>query len=156
MLRSALSLIAGLIFGLGLVIGGMVDPVKVQNFLDVAGTFDPSLAFVMGGAVVVTFVGYRLVFRERSPLLAEEFHLPTAEELDVRVIIGPTLFGIGWGLSGFCPGPAITSLPLMAKGTLIFVPAMLAGVCVARFVTQMRASGRSETSGGRGDRPLTS
>jgi uncharacterized membrane protein YedE/YeeE len=148
MLRLALSLIAGLIFGLGLVIGGMANPAKVQNFLDVAGIFDPSLAFVMGGAVAVTFVGYRLVFRERSPLFADQFHIPTAKELDARILIGPTLFGIGWGLSGFCPGPAITSLPLMAKGTLIFVPAMLAGVGLARFVTRKRLPRRLETTGG--------
>ena len=90
--------------------------------------------------MAVTFVGYRLVFRELSPLFAEEFHLPTAKELDARILIGPALFGIGWGLSGFCPGPAITSLPLLAKGTLIFVSAMLAGVAMARFVTQKRAS----------------
>jgi uncharacterized protein len=100
MLRPALSLIAGLIFGLGLVIGGMVDPAKLQNFLDVAGTFDPGLGFVMGGAVVVTFVGYRLAFRERSPLFAAQFHLPKAKELDARITMGPALFGIGWGLSG--------------------------------------------------------
>ncbi len=148
MLRLALSLIAGLIFGLGLVIGGMADPAKVQNFLDVAGTFDPSLAFVMGGAVVVTFIGYRLALRERSPLFAERFHLPTAKDLDARIVIGPALFGIGWGLSGFCPGPAVTSLPLLAKGTLIFVPAMLVGIGVARFVTQTRAPRHFETTGG--------
>ena len=156
MLRPAFSLIAGLIFGLGLVIGGMVDPAKVQNFLDVAGTFDPSLAFVMGGALVVTFVGYRLAFREHSPLFAEQFYLPKAKELDARIIIGPALFGIGWGLSGFCPGPAITSLPLMAKGTLIFVPAMLAGVGVARLVTAMRVPRHSETAGGTDHLPLAS
>jgi len=148
MLRLALSLIAGLIFGLGLVIGGMADPAKVQNFLDVAGTFDPSLAFVMGGAVVVTFIGYRLALRERSPLFAERFHLPTAKDLDARIVIGPALFGIGWGLSGFCPGPAVTSLPLLAKGTLIFVPAMLVGIGLARFVTQTRAPRHFETTGG--------
>jgi uncharacterized membrane protein YedE/YeeE len=148
MLRLALSLIAGLIFGLGLVIGGMADPAKVQNFLDVTGTFDPSLAFVMGGAVAVTFVGYRIVFCERSPLFADEFHLSTAKELDSRILLGPTLFGIGWGLSGFCPGPAITSVPLMAKGTLIFVPAMLVGVGLARSVTQKRLPRRLETTGG--------
>jgi uncharacterized membrane protein YedE/YeeE len=156
MVRSALSLIAGFIFGLGLVIGGMVDPAKVQNFLDVAGTFDPSLAFVMGGAVVVTFVGYRLAFRERSPLFAEQFHLPTARELDAQLVVGPALFGIGWGLSGFCPGPAITSLPLMAKGTLIFVPAMLAGVAVARFITETRVPGCSGTTRGTDHLPLAS
>lgn len=148
MFRVGLSLIAGLIFGLGLVIGGMANPAKVQNFLDVAGTFDPSLAFVMAGALIVTFVGYRLVLREPSPLFAEQFHLPTAKEVDTSLLIGPALFGIGWGLSGFCPGPAITSLPLMAKGTLIFVPAMLAGVGLARFVTHKRAPSRLETTGG--------
>jgi uncharacterized membrane protein YedE/YeeE len=148
MLRLALSLITGLIFGLGLVIGGMADPAKVQNFLDVTGTFDPSLALVMGGAVAVTFVGYRIVFCERSPLFADEFHLSTAKELDSRILLGPTLFGIGWGLSGFCPGPAITSVPLMAKGTLIFVPAMLVGVGLARSVTQKRLPRRLETTGG--------
>jgi uncharacterized membrane protein YedE/YeeE len=147
MFRVALSWIVGLIFGLGLGIGGMANPAKVKNFLDVAGTFDPSLAFVMAGAVIVTFVGYRLVLRERSPLFAEQFHLPTAKKLDASLLIGPALFGIGWGLSGFCPGPAITSLPLMAKGTLIFVPAMLAGVGLARFVTQKRALSRLETTG---------
>ena len=148
MLRLALNLIAGLIFGLGLVIGGMTDPAKVQNFLDVAGTFDPSLAFVMAGAVAVTFIGYRLVLRERSPLFAERLHLPTAKDLDARIVIGPALFGIGWGLSGFCPGPAVTSLPLLAKGTLIFVPAMLVGIGLARFVTQTRAPRHFETTGG--------
>lgn len=94
MLRLALSLIAGPIFGLGLVIGGIADPTKVQNFLDVAGTFDPSLAFVKGGAVAVTFAGYRLAFRQRAPLFAKRFHLPAAKELDGRIIIGPALFGL--------------------------------------------------------------
>jgi uncharacterized membrane protein YedE/YeeE len=148
MFRVALSLIAGLIFGLGLVIGGMANPAKVQNFLDVAGTFDPSLAFVMGGAVAVTFVGYRLVLRERSPLFADHFHLPTVKELDVRILMGSALFGIGWGLSGFCPGPAITSFPLLAKGTLVFVPAMLVGVGLARSITQKRLPRRTEPTGG--------
>ena len=148
MLRLVLSLIAGVIFGLGLVIGGMADPAKVQNFLDVAGTFDPSLAFVMGGAVVVTFIGYRPALREGSPVFAERFHLPVAKDLDARIVIGPALFGIGWGLSGFCPGPAVTSLPLLAKGTLIFVPAMLVGIGVARLVTQTRKPKHFDTTGG--------
>jgi hypothetical protein len=100
--------LAGFIFGLGLLISGMADPAKVLNFLDLAGTFDPSLIFVMLGAVVVTFAGYRLVLRRPRPLLAERFFLPTLKEIDARVILGPAIFGIGWGLSGFCPGPAIT------------------------------------------------
>jgi uncharacterized membrane protein YedE/YeeE len=147
MLRVTISLLTGLIFGLGLVIGGMVNPAKVQNFLDVFGTFDPSLAFVMAGAVAVTFVGYRLVLRKRAPLCAENFHLPTSTDIDSRLVIGPALFGLGWGLSGFCPGPAITSLSLMADGTLIFVPAMLLGVGLARFVVQNRLSEPCETTG---------
>jgi hypothetical protein len=109
--RIAVNALAGLIFGLGLLISGMANPAKVQNFLDLAGTFDPSLIFVMGGAVVVTFLGYRFAFTRPQPVLAEQFSLPTAKEIEARVVLGAGLFGIGWGLSGFCPGPAITSLP---------------------------------------------
>jgi uncharacterized protein len=133
-MRNAVNLIAGLIFGLGLLISGLANPLKVQNFLDLTGTFDPSLIFVMAGAVAVTLIGYRLVLRLSKPVLAERFSLPTAKDVDARLIGGAALFGIGWGLSGFCPGPAITSLPLMSKGTLIFVPAMFAGVMLARLL----------------------
>ena len=130
-MREAVNFLAGLIFGLGLLISGMANPAKLRNFLDLAGTFDPSLIFVMADAVVVTFIGYRLVLRRVRPILAERFYLPAASIIDGRVILGAALFGIGWGLSGFCPGPAIVSLPLLAKGALIFVPAMLAGIGVA-------------------------
>ena len=135
-MRLATSLIAGLIFGLGLIISGMVNPAKVQNFLDLFGSCDPSLAFVMAAAVAVTFLGYRIAFRHGRPLFADAFRLPTAKEIDRRVIIGPAIFGVGWGLSGFCPGPAITSLPLLAKGTLVFVAAMLAGMALTRLALQ--------------------
>ena len=138
-MRSIANLLAGLIFGLSLLISGMANPAKVQNFLDLAGTFDPSLIFVMAGAVVVTFAGYRLVLRRPRPVLAERFYLPTAKDIDARLVGGAALFGIGWGLSGFCPGPAIVSLPLLATGTLIFVPAMLAGIAVARLLMQGKA-----------------
>ena len=138
-MRNIANLLAGLIFGLGLLISGMANPAKVQNFLDLAGTFDPSLIFVMAGAVVVTFAGYRLVLRRPRPVLAECFYLPTAKDIDARLVGGAALFGIGWGFSGFCPGPAITSLALLAKGTLVFVPAMLAGILLARLVMQARA-----------------
>jgi uncharacterized membrane protein YedE/YeeE len=141
-MRAAVNFVAGLIFGLGLLISGMANPAKVQNFLDLAGTFDPSLIFVMFGAVVVTLVGYRFALRQPRPAPAERFHLPTLKELDGRLLIGAGLFGIGWGLSGFCPGPAITSLPLLAKGTLIFVPAMLIGIGLARLLTQGNIGGR--------------
>ncbi len=137
-MRNVVNLLAGLVFGLGLLISGMANPAKVQNFLDVAGSFDPSLIFVMLGAVLVTFIGYRLVLRRPRPILAERFLLPTLQDIDLRLLAGAALFGIGWGLSGYCPGPAITSLPLLAKGTLVFVPAMLAGIALARFVTRAR------------------
>jgi uncharacterized membrane protein YedE/YeeE len=138
-MRSAVNFVGGLIFGLGLVISGMANPAKVLNFLDLAGIFDPSLLFVMAGAVAVTFIGYRLVLRRQRPILAERFYLPTAKDIDTRLLAGAALFGIGWGLSGFCPGPAVTSLALAAKGTLAFVPAMLAGLGLARLLRPVSA-----------------
>ncbi len=129
------NLALGLLFGLGLIVSGMSDPAKVLNFLDIFGTFDPSLAFVMAGAMGVAFLGYRLVLRRRAPLLAPRFELPTRREIDARLVTGAALFGIGWGLGGFCPGPAFTALSLAAPGTLVFVPAMLAGMWLARRLT---------------------
>ncbi len=127
-------LVAGLIFGIGLVVSGMSDPAKVLNFLDVAGAWDPSLAFVMGGASVTTFVGYRYVLRWPAPKLSAAFHLPTATQIDARLLGGAVLFGIGWGIGGFCPGPAWTALPLLAPGTLVFLPMMLIGLWLGRRV----------------------
>ena len=128
MMRIALGLLSGLVFGLGLVISGMANPAKVLNFLDLAGTWDPSLAFVMGGATVTAFIGYRLVWRRSAPVLDSTFDVPTSTQIDRPLILGATLFGIGWGIGGFCPGPAWTALPLLAPGTLVFMPAMLAGL----------------------------
>ncbi|MTD94221.1 YeeE/YedE family protein [Hyphomicrobium sp. xq] len=148
-MRILVSAIAGLLFGLGLVVSGMADPAKVQNFLDPFGAWDPSLAFVMLGAIVVTFAGYRLAFRRGRPLLADTLSLPSKTDIDVRLLLGAGLFGIGWGLSGFCPGPAIVSLPLLATGTLVFVPAMLTGMLLARAL-QNRPRGsakRAEAAG---------
>ena len=142
-MRIATSVLAGLTFGLGLVISGLVNPAKVLNFLDLLGSWDPSLAFVMAAAVGVTFVGYKLSFRRPSPLLVHQFQLPVAKQIDRRLVIGPIIFGIGWGLSGFCPGPAITSLPLLAKGTLVFVLAMLAGMALTRPAVQPRMKATS-------------
>lgn len=132
------NLALGLLFGVGLIVSGMSNPAKVLNFLDLAGTFDPSLAFVMGGAVLVAFVGFRLVLARERPLLAPRFQLPTRTDIDTRLIVGPALFGIGWGLGGFCPGPAFTALSLAAPGTLAFVPAMLAGMWAARLLAERR------------------
>lgn len=130
------NLALGLLFGVGLVVSGMSDPAKVLNFLDLAGTFDPSLAFVMGGAVIVAFIGFRLTLMRQRPVLAPRFQLPTRRDIDARLIVGLALFGIGWGLGGFCPGPAFTALGLAAPGTLVFVPAMLAGMWAARLLAE--------------------
>lgn len=127
-MRIALGFLSGLVFGLGLVLSGMADPAKVLNFLDLAGTWDPSLAFVMAGATVTAFIGYRLVWRRRAPVLEARFDLPTNARIDRPLILGAALFGIGWGIGGFCPGPAWTALPLLAPGTLVFLPAMLLGL----------------------------
>lgn len=123
--------LAGIIFGVGLIIAGMINPSKVLNFLDVAGTWDPSLAFVMAGAIAVTASGYWLVGKRQRPLLDASFHWPTARDVDARLLIGAALFGVGWGLAGLCPGPAIASLTLAAPPTLAFIAALIAGVWIA-------------------------
>jgi hypothetical protein len=143
MARVVIGLLAGLIFGLGLVVSGMSNPAKVLNFLDFFGTWDPSLAFVMGGGVIVTLIGYRLVLKRTEPLIAVEFHLPTQTDLDPRLLTGAAVFGVGWGLGGFCPGPALTAIPLAASGTLVFVPAMLVGMWLARLAPSGLLSARS-------------
>jgi uncharacterized protein len=124
----------GLLFGLGLIISGMVNPAKVLNFLDIAGTWDPSLAFVMGGAVLVTFIGYKLVLKRKQPIFDSVFHLPTASHIDNRIVVGPALFGIGWGLAGFCPGPAFTAFGTGQTGAVIVVLAMIVGMVAARML----------------------
>ena len=130
----------GLLFGLGLLLSGMTDPGKVQGFLDLAGAWDPSLAFVMGGAVVVAFLGYRLAWHHGRTLTGTGFDLPKRNDLEARLLAGAALFGLGWGLSGFCPGPAIVAVPLAAQGTLAFVPAMLIGMWAARQLTEWRGT----------------
>ncbi|MGP1274727.1 MAG: DUF6691 family protein [Caulobacterales bacterium] len=130
------ALAAGLVFGLGLVVSGMVNPAKVLNFLDIAGQWDPSLAFVMMGAAATVFVGYRLVLRRSGPFFAERFSLPTATRLDARLVGGAIMFGIGWGLVGLCPGPALTALGTGAMPVVIFAGAMLAGMAGWRWLVR--------------------
>jgi len=138
--KIALGFICGLIFGIGLVISGMSNPAKVLNFLDVFGTWDPSLAFVMGGAVVVAFIGYRIVLQRPAPLLSDTFHLPTVKDVDGQMLTGAALFGVGWGLGGFCPGPAFTALPLMSTGILAFFPALVIGMWAGREIPGMMSA----------------
>jgi len=132
-------LLVGLIFGGGLVMSGMIDPAKVLNFLDIAGRWDPSLVFVMTGAITVTAIGYRVILARKRPVFCPDFHIPAANRIDVRLLSGAAIFGIGWGLSGLCPGPAIAGLGLGAAGVLVFLPSMLAGMAAARFLAS-RAS----------------
>lgn len=137
----ALSLyLIGLIFGVGISVSGMANPAKVLNFFDLAGTWDPSLAFVMGGAVIVTFIGYRFVLRRSSPIMAPSFNLPTNRALDARLIGGSALFGVGWGIAGFCPGGALPALGTGDVRVFIFVGALLAGIVAARFLSRLRPS----------------
>lgn len=127
-----IGLLSGLIFGAGLAVSGMVNPAKVLNFFDVAGTWDPSLAFVMAGALAVTMIGYRLALARSAPAYAPRFHVPAARQVDRRLIGGAALFGLGWGLSGFCPGPAIASLTTLSAQPVIFIAGMLAGMLFAK------------------------
>lgn len=120
--------ISGVIFAVGLAVGGMTRPAKVAGFLDFTGDWDPSLMFVMGGAVLVHIVLYRLIRQRPTPLFAATFAVPTRKDVDARLLGGAALFGIGWGLSGFCPGPAITSLASGKMPVVIFVAAMIAGM----------------------------
>lgn len=134
------NLALGLLFGIGLVVSGMSDPAKVLNFLDLFGSWDPSLAFVMGGAVITAFFGYRLVLKRDKPVAAASFHLPASNAIDSRILIGPAIFGIGWGLGGFCPGPALTATMLGAAGTYAFLPMMFVGMWLARMVSNRKTA----------------
>ena len=138
--------LTGLVFGLGIAISGMMNPAKVLNFFDIAGTWDPSLAFVMGGAVTVTFIGYRLVWRRPAPLFERAFQLPTARQIDLRLVGGSALFGIGWGIAGFCPGAAIPALGTGRWEVALFVAAVIVGQGLARLVRGLPLLPRSATA----------
>lgn len=124
----SIALLAGALFGAGLAVSGMADPQRVRGFLDLFGTWDPTLAFVMGGAIVPMALAWRIQKRMTSPLSAEHFSLPTNRDLDPRLIGGAALFGIGWGVAGLCPGPAIADLAIAPVPAAIFVVAMLGGM----------------------------
>ena len=130
-------LVSGTLFGAGLTISGMTDPARVRGFLDLFGAWDPTLVFVMGGAVLVMAVAWRIRNRMVAPIFAERFSLPDRTDLDARLITGSILFGIGWGIAGLCPGPAVASLALSPLSALPFVLAMLAGMAAQQFVSRL-------------------
>lgn len=125
-------LVSGIVFGLGMAISGMTNTERVQGFLDLAGAWDPTLAFVMAGGIAVTFIGYKLILKNPAPLFNDVFHLPTRTEIDKPLLIGAILFGAGWGLVGYCPGPAIAGISYGYTATLIFVPTMIVGMLLAK------------------------
>ena len=133
-MRVLTSYLIGLIFGVGISISGMANPAKVLNFFDVAGTWDPSLAFVMGGALVVTFIGYRYILKRSAPFLSARFQLPTRRDLDLPLIGGSAVFGVGWGIAGFCPGGALPALGTGRTDVLVFVAALLGGIIAAKLL----------------------
>jgi uncharacterized protein len=146
-MRNLLTALAlGLIFGLGIAISGMIDPAKVMNFFDIAGAWDPSLALVMGGALAISIPGYRLVFRRRKPLFADGFSLPDTKTIDRPLVLGAGLFGIGWGLSGFCPGGAIPALGMGRVEPFLFVGGMVVGIVIARLLKTFHADRLPATS----------
>lgn len=134
MSKVVIALISGLLFGAGLAYSGMADPARVQSFLDLFGTWDPTLAFVMGGAVLPMAVAWMIKSRLASPLAATSFDLPGTSKIDRSLAIGAILFGMGWGIAGLCPGPALADLALAPKAVLPFVVAMLVGMAAQRFI----------------------
>jgi uncharacterized protein len=125
-------LISGVLFGAGVTISGMVNPMKVLNFMDLFGQWDPTLIFVMGAGLVVTFVGYRIVFKRPAPLFTAKFELPQSRLIDAKLLGGAALFGLGWGMTGFCPGPAVASLVFGRIESMMFVAAMALGMIATR------------------------
>ena len=130
------ALLAGIVFGVGLTLSGMVDPNKVVNFLDITGNWDPSLMFVLGGAVVTTTIAYRFIFAQGKPVFDDDFHLPTLLKIDSKLLLGSVLFGVGWGLIGYCPGPAVASIGFRPEEPLIVVVSMLAGLLLYKTVAR--------------------
>lgn len=139
MRANVFALAAGFLFGLGLWLSGMANPAKVLGFLDVTGNWDPSLMLVMGGALAVTFPGFRQALKLERPIAAPRFFLPETRHIDVPLVAGAALFGVGWGIAGYCPGPAMTAISTLSTESLVFVAAMAAGGILHRLVTPQQA-----------------
>lgn len=137
-MQAVSSFVVGLVFGLGLLVSRMADPAKVLGFLDLAGDWDPSLALVMAGAITVGAVGFALARRRPKALLGGPMRLPVARQIDRRLVVGSALFGMGWGLAGFCPGPALTAVGMGQPKAVLFVLAMLAGMGIYEYLERRR------------------
>jgi uncharacterized protein len=144
-MQTAIALIVGLVFGVGLIVSRMIDPSKVLGFLDVAGAWDPSLAFVMGGAVLVATIAFGVAVKRSRTLLGDALRLPATTAIDRRLLLGGVVFGVGWGLAGYCPGPALASLVTGGAKPLVFVVSLLAGMALFELLEQ-RSAARREAS----------
>ena len=138
--QNLISLVSGTLFGAGLAVSGMIDPARVRAFLDITGAWDPTLAFVMAGAILPMAIAWFVVRRRSTPIAAEQFHTPATSPIDRRLIGGAALFGIGWGIVGLCPGPAIAALAIQPLPALVFIAAMGLGAAVHRFAFTSRRS----------------
>lgn len=136
MQKNISALLIGVLFGAGLCISGMSDPDKVLNFLNFLGQWDPSLLFVLGGAVVTTFIGYIVILKKEGPVFGNQFHLPTSTDIDKKLIAGAALFGIGWGMTGYCPGPAVSGLAFGAPEPWLFCLSLALGFTAHKLVTK--------------------
>ena len=143
-MRLAAAFFVGLVFGTGIAFSGMANPAKVLNFFDLAGSWDPSLAFVMGGALLVAAVGDPLALRRDAPFLAPSFQVPTGRQIDLRLLAGSAVFGIGWGIAGFCPGGALPALGTGKAEVFVFTGALVAGVLATRLATRLPRTATAE------------
>ena len=151
-MRIAITFLSGLVFGFGLIVSGLVDPAKVLGFLDILGSWNPSLAFTMVAALLTTAIGYRIAFRRAGPILGGTFMVPTLRDIDARLISGAALFGVGWGLVGFCPGPAVAALAAGSNSAFVFVVAMLSGMLLGRASDILSASALAARAAAKGGR----
>ncbi len=145
-MKNLVSLLAGAVFGFGLALSQMTDPEKVIGFLDFSGHWDPTLALVLAGAVLVTLISFRFILRREQPVFAIRFHLPTRQDLDRRLIGGAAIFGVGWGLAGLCPGPGVAAIAQGAWQSLVFVAGLALGMLVFRYARQLRPRGDTQRS----------
>lgn len=147
-MQTIASLVTGLLFGLGLIVSGMDNPKKVINFLDLAGQWDPSLALVMGGAILVGSVLFRSAIKRSQSVLGAQMHIPAVTKIDARLMLGSLIFGVGWGAAGYCPGPALVSLLQGNVKSVLFVIAMLSGMAMYELIEALRSQ-RSNSRGSR-------